>query len=274
MLGATLTSMDAGLNKGVGVFIRSFYLPLVDPHCSEKKLLVLSKACTILFGVLIIGFALLVNQWRTMNLFDFVNQVAASLTIPLAIPLFFGLFYKRTPSWSAWSTGLVGFAVSLVCNFWLAHHLKDYFGTLTEREHTYLLLGVTTFGTLLAAGGWFFFTTLFYESGSAEHRERVEEFFNRLHTPVAKEGTEEVQESIYLLLGALCLVFGAFILLMIFIPNDFKGRLAFVFCGGAIFLMGAVLYSVGRRKRAEAAAHALAQNGTSHPVSLSEELEK
>jgi Na+/proline symporter len=274
MLGATLTSMDAGLNKGVGIFIRSFYLPLIDPHCSEKKLLVLSKICTLIFGVIIIGFALLVNQWRTMNLFDFVNQVAASLTIPLAIPLFFGLFYKRTPAWSAWSTGLVGFVVSLFCNFWLGPRLETYFGAMTPREHTYILLAVTTFGTLLTAGGWFFLTSLFYESGSAEHRARVEEFFNRLHTPVEKEATEQVQESVYLLLGMLCLVFGAFILLMIFIPNALNGRIAFIFCGGTIFLMGAILHTVGRRKRAHARAAALVQNGTSHPITLSEELEK
>src|SRR5205814_9064020 len=37
MLGATITSMDAGLNKGVGVFVRSFYRPLINPKASEKR---------------------------------------------------------------------------------------------------------------------------------------------------------------------------------------------------------------------------------------------
>jgi len=32
--------------------------------------------------------------------------------MPLALPLIFGLFYKRTPGWSAWSTALVAGAAS------------------------------------------------------------------------------------------------------------------------------------------------------------------
>ena len=251
MLGATLTSMDAGLNKGVGVFVRSFYLPMLDPHCSEKKLLIVSKLSTLTFGVIIVGCSLLINQWRTVNLFDFVNQVAASLTIPLAIPLCFGLFFKRTPTWSAWSTGLIGFGVSLFINLVLSDHLQDFFGPLTPREHTYLLLAVTTFGTLFVAGGWFFLTSLFYRASPIEDRRRVEEFFLRLHTPVDKEHVEQVQEKIYRLLGILCLVYGAFILLLTLIPNSTTGRFCFVFCGGMIFGVGALLYLISRRMEKE-----------------------
>jgi SSS family solute:Na+ symporter len=247
MLGATLTSMDAGLNKGVGIFVRSFYLPIIDPNCPEKRLLVISKISTVAFGVIIVTCALLVNQWRTVNLFDFVNQVAASLTIPLAIPLCFGLFFKRTPAWSAWSTGLVGFVVSFFINFWLGHHFQDFVGQVSPRERTYLLLATTTFGTLFIAGGWFFFTSLFYDSSPAAHRARVEDFFTRLRTPVQKEGVEVVQEKIYRLLGSLCLIYGTFILLLTLIPNSFTGRMCFVFCGGAIFGTGGILFLISRR---------------------------
>jgi Na+/proline symporter len=254
MLGATLTSMDAGLNKGVGVFVRSFYLPILNPNCPEKKLLIVSKLCTLAFGIIVIVCAVLVNKFRTVNLFDFVNQVAASLTIPLAIPLFFGLFYKRTPDWSAWSTGLVGFAVSSFVNFWVAPHFGDFVGDLAPHERTYLLLGVTTFGTLFIAGGWFFFTSLFYDSSPAENRARVDEFFTRMRTPVEKHGAENVQESIYRLLGMLCMVYGTFVLLLTLIPNTFGGRMCFVFCGGVIAGIGAILYLVALKieKRIEA----------------------
>jgi Na+/proline symporter len=95
MLGATMTSMDAGLNKGVGVFIRSLYKPLFRSGASEKHLLVAGKICTLTFGLIIIAMALLVNRYRTTNLFDFANQLAANLIMPLAMPLIFGLFFKR-----------------------------------------------------------------------------------------------------------------------------------------------------------------------------------
>lgn len=255
MLGATLTSLDVGLNKGASVFIRSFYLPLIDPMCSEKKLLVLGKVCTLVFGLIIVGCALLVNQWRTTNLFDFVNQVAASLTIPLAIPLVFGLFFKRTPSWSAWSTGVIGVCMSLFCSFWVGPRLESFFGPLTAREHTNVLLAITAFGTLAVAGGWFFLTSLFYDSSPVEYREQVEDFFNRLRTPVDKKGLEDLQESVQYMLGSLCMILGAFVFLMVLVPNDFFHRMAFVICGGLIFLVGLVLYFVSRRLEKEIKAH-------------------
>ena len=268
MLGATLTSMDAGLNKTVGIFVRSFYLPVIDPQCPEKKLLFISKLCTLGCGVIVVGCAVIVNRWRTANLFDYVNQIAASLTIPLAYPLLFGLFYKKTPGWSAWSTGLIGAAMGLACNFWLAGHLEGFAGAVSPREKTNLLFGLTLFSTLLVAGSWYFFTTLFYRSASAEYHANVEEFFTRLQTPVDKEGVENVQERIYRLLGILCLIYGAFVLLLIFIPNPLIGRSCFVFCGGAIFTMGAVLYLISRRIERRIAEHpAVSAIGADQPIS-------
>src|SRR5690606_20284355 len=56
---ATLTTMDAGLNQGAGIFVRNFYLPIINPDCSEKRLLVVSKLTTGVFGVLMIGLGLM-----------------------------------------------------------------------------------------------------------------------------------------------------------------------------------------------------------------------
>ncbi|MEY4917780.1 MAG: Sodium/glucose cotransporter, partial [Verrucomicrobiota bacterium] len=55
MLGATVTSMDAGLNKNVGIAIRSLYKPVFKPDASEKHLLVAGKICTLIFGAIIIA---------------------------------------------------------------------------------------------------------------------------------------------------------------------------------------------------------------------------
>jgi hypothetical protein len=56
-------------------------------------------------------------------------------------------------------------------------------------------------------------------------------------------------------LGLLCLIYGSFVLLLILIPNAMTGRLCFVFCGGAIFTIGAILYSISRRMRAHLLLH-------------------
>jgi SSS family solute:Na+ symporter len=62
-----------------------------------------------------------------------------------------------------------------------------------------------------------------------------------------------VQTAVYKLIGALCMVYGGFILLLMAIPNRGTGRLAFLFCGGVMFAVGAVLWVVGKRRAAQPA---------------------
>lgn len=258
MLGATVTSMDAGLNKNVGIAIRSLYKPVFKPDASEKHLLVAGKICTLIFGAIIILLALFINSIRETNLFDFVNQLAANLLMPLALPLIYGLFYKRTPGWSAWSTGLVAGAASwLLGRFVTPEVFQQWMGwstPLNGDEKTYLKLALTTLGgTVIVGSAWYFFTSLFYKATPAAEQERIDAFFTNMQTPVDKKNTEGVQMVIYKLLGGLCMVYGGFILLLMAIPNKGTGRLAFLFCGGVMFAVGWVLFKAGKRKEHEAA---------------------
>lgn len=256
MFGATLTSMDAGLNKGVGVFVRNFYKPMVNPHCSEKKLLIVGKICTAVFGAIIVGNALLVNRYRSSGLFDLMNQLAASLALPLMIPLFLGLFFKRTPGWSGWSTALAGFAGSLFVKFYVGPEwcmrLVGVNHTLSVREKTDFLLFATVLVNVAVCMSWFFGTSIFYRSSSALHQERIETFFEHLRTPInsVAEKLENYDGIMYRMIGNLCLVYGAFVLILAAIPNSTRGRLCFIFCGGVIFGMGVVLTTLGRRNAA------------------------
>ena len=105
---------------------------------------------------------------------------------------------------------------------------------------------------MIVGSAWYFFTSLFYKAAPPEEQQRVEAFFTNLTTPVDKHGVGGVQTAVYKLLGALCLVYGVFILALMFIPNRFNGRLAFLFCGGVMFGVGAVLWVASKRKAREA----------------------
>jgi len=258
MLGATVTSMDAGLNKNVGICIRSLYKPVFRPDASEKHLLVAGKICTLLFGVIIICFALLLNKYRSIGLFDLANQLAANILMPLALPLIYGLFYKRTPGWSAWSTALVAGASSWLLGKYVRpemfQHFMGWTEPLSKREATDFLLATTAFGTVVIGTAWYFFTSVFYKKSPPGERERIETFFANLRTPMETQAGGGVQTAIYKLLGGLCMVYGVFILLLLLIPNRFNGRLCFLFCGGIIFTIGAVLFAISKR-RSEQPAH-------------------
>lgn len=255
MLGATVTSMNTGLNRNVGITIRSLYKPVFFPGASERHLLAAGRICTLLFGAIIVFFALVVNQFRTIGLFDLVNQLAANIIMPLALPLIYGLFYKRTPGWSAWSTALVAGVSSWLLGKFIRPEifgqLMGWTQPLTANEKTDFLLAITTFGTVGVGTAWYFFTGLFYHYASQNERERIETFFKELNTPVDKHGVEGVQTSVYKLLGSLCLVYGGVILLFTLIPNSPAGRVCFIFCGGTIFAMGAILFGISK-KRVEA----------------------
>src|SRR5690606_21342798 len=222
---ATLTTMDAGLNQGAGIFVRNFYLPIINPNCSEKRLLVVSKLTTGVFGVLMIGLGLMWSLYRNLGLFDLVNQVAVSLNLPLAIPLFIGLFYKRTPSWSTWSTVLIGLVCSFIARFVFNPGYVDWIpglqGPFTTEETTQFYL----FATVVMVGGvctaWYFFTSLFYERSSPAYKANVEEFFTRLRTPLvdAPQPAGVVEDQpMARAIGRLCVVYGAFVSLLVFIP--------------------------------------------------------
>ena len=247
MLGATLTSMDASLNKGVGVFVRSFYLPVLDPRASERRLMVVSKACTFMFGAVVVCIAVVVNRVRTINLFDLSNLLAAVLIMPLAMPLLYGLFVRRTPDWIAWTSAALGMVVTIAANHWfdaaaVARHL-GWAKVPTPHEAVDLQLAVVTLVLVVAESAWYFGATAVYRLRVPVENPRLAAFFRNLATPVdAKaEGLKDQDATIYKLMGRLCLTFGAFVLLMVAVPNRPGGRLSFVFCGGSIFVTGYLL---------------------------------
>lgn len=270
MFGATLTSMDAAVNKYVGVFIRSFYLPILRPNASEKHLLRASKVCTLAFGAIIIGFSLVVNSNRQSDVFTLLNQFMVSLGLPLTIPIFLGLFYRRTPGWSAWVTATAAFCFSAWANFGFAHwvqspsFLSEIPGwaqqlighgmrPLTAGERADLLLVVTALGTSLVGVGVFFACSLFYQRGAAAEKTRIDALFAKLRVPVQPAHDADISdEPVYRLLGALCIVYGGFILLLMAIPNPWIGRLCFLFVGGIIGGVGLALHRVANRKRGRA----------------------
>lgn len=259
---ATLTSMDAGLNQGAGIFVRNFYLPVMNPDCSEKKLLIVSKIVTGVCGLIMLGFGLMWETMRESNLFDLVNQVAISLGIPISIPLFLGLFWRKTPPWAAWSTVLVGLAVSLGLNVLLkdsAGHtslarfawIPGLGGEIKPEEATQFAL----FATVFVVGGisitWFFLTSIFYDRSPESYKRSVDEFFHRLNTPVEAKTGEEAREdqAVAGSIGKLLLIYGGFVASLVWIPNAPVGRMTFLAIGGVMVAFGLLLWRTNRTQR-------------------------
>ncbi|QIA65423.1 transporter [Vibrio astriarenae] len=243
---ATMSSMDSGLNRNSGIFVRNFYAPIIDKKADDKKLLRVSQIVTGCFGILIILVALFINSLRGLSLFDAMMYVSTLLQMPILVPLFFGVFIKKTPDWAAWATLLVGVFVSYMVSFvitadvianWL--NLDTPF-TGREASDLKVLLGIV--GHLFITGGFFCLTTKFYKEPAKARSEELQAFWTDVDTPVVEEpGQDEYDRQQRLMLGKLILVFGVLVTLMVLIPNPMLGRLAFVFCGAVIVTVGGLL---------------------------------
>ena len=266
LFAATISSMDSGLNRNAGIFVRCFYQRVVkDP--SPRHLLRVGQVASALFGVFIILIAIFINELKGLDLFDAMMLFGGMIAVPYAIPLMWGIIIKNTPTWSGWGTVLIGFAVSfsLTYSWETADGVKNYiidpawFGNafsfdseLSARESKDYLYFAPVYANVVICSVWFFFTSLFNKSSSLEHRQRVDKFFTAMNTPIdfekeVGEGKDSVQSKT---LGILCLIYGGFVLLMALVPqetNPITGRLAFLFCGGLIGGVGLLLYRASKK---------------------------
>ena len=111
---------------------------------------------------------------------------------------------------------------------------------------------VITTVTLCCSITWFFFTSLFYKRVTPEHKASIDALFLDMRTPIdhVAEHTENRDAVQYHIVGSLNLILGSALMLGVFIPNTFGERMVFIYCGGVVAAIGAVLRWIGKKKTA------------------------
>lgn len=253
---ATMSSMDSGLNKNAGIFIKNFYQPYFQPKAPDGHLLKVGKLTTAILGVIVIGAALKMSELKGLGLFLLMQRVSILVAIPIIVPLLLGLLIKHTPPWSAWTTVLVGFLCSMFISDALTPEWAARFfgatGPLDASAREYWTQGIQFFGNVIVGSAWFIGTKLFWSRSSAAHRAEIGTFFVKLDTPVdfnREEGAGAANDARQSrAIAWLCLAYGGFVLVLAAIPNPLLGRLAFVGCGGLVAGVGALLLRSSRHK--------------------------
>jgi solute:Na+ symporter, SSS family len=258
---ATMSSMDSGLNKNTGFFIKNFYQPVLKPDATDRHLLKVGKITTVIFGLLIVLVALEMNQLKHLTLFQLMQNVSILIGIPIIVPLFLGLLIKKTPPWSAWSTVIVGFLSSLfISNHLDAAWAAEFFNIghpLSSTAEDYWKQSIELFGNVIICSAWFIGTKVFWSFTATETQQRILDFFHRLNQPVdfareegAHNANDARQSSV---VGWLCIAYGVFVALLALIPNPGLGRLAFLGCGGIVIGIGVALLVSARAQKLRAA---------------------
>lgn len=248
---ATMSSVDCGLNRNAGIFVKNFYQPILHPGASEARLLFVGKGCTLLMGGLMITTAIWLGRLTHISLFSMTVRFSALVTVPIAVPLVCALFIKHVPSWAGWSTLLVCFAGSLLVETflppaWAASFF--HYASLGRDSAEYWQQAAATAVNIMIGVAWFLGTKLFWRKCPDGYKRRSREFFAQLNRPIdfAQEIGNENDAGQKKIVGRLCLVYGIFISLFAVIPNPVLGRIAFLFCGGVALLFAALL--LPRRK--------------------------
>jgi SSS family solute:Na+ symporter len=249
---ATMSNMDTGLNKNAGIFVRNFYKPILRPEASEREYLVVGKLVSVVFGALVVLAALRFEAFK-QGLFDIMMLFSSMIAIPFLIPLIWGIVIKRTPRWAAWSTVLVGFAVSYwssnVLDPEVVRKLIGLHSPFTPGEKDDYLFFTSLFLNVIVSSLWFLGTTFFARFNTAQDTAREDTFFERLNSPVISkpEETRVMDRAQLRTLGVIGIPYGSFVMLLAAIPNPLSGRLSFLVSGGIIAGIGAILFRASQR---------------------------
>ncbi|MBF0198902.1 MAG: Na+:solute symporter [Planctomycetes bacterium] len=248
---ATMSSMDSGLNRNAGFFIKNFYAPILKPKATEKDLLFVGKIITIVFGLLVISTAILLSQLGKVGIFKIFIDFSAMVSIPYTVPLLFGLIIKRVPSWAGMVTMGACFLVSLCMKFGLNEGGVGLFLDTSalmyvqDNQFAFAVIMNVTVGFCVFAGSKLFFCP----ERNEECLLRADSFFEKMKSPVDFKSeigeTKDAQQE--KLLGVLSAIYGIFIFLMLFIPNPWSGRVCIAICGSILTGVGLLLIWKSRR---------------------------
>jgi len=150
-----------------------------------------------------------------------------------------------TPGWAPWVTVLLGLGVSAFVKYVFTPQVfADLIGLdpFTKREATDMGLILTIGGQVFITGGFFCLTSLFYQERADKYVAQRQHFFEDLETPVIadfeQDSYDQQQRN---KLGAIVSFMGLGLLVMTLIPNPMWGRLTFLACAAALFLIGFLL---------------------------------
>ncbi|MDW8261473.1 MAG: hypothetical protein RMJ35_03015, partial [Phycisphaerales bacterium] len=132
---ATMSTMDSGLNKNAGFFVKNFYQVALRPHASDRELLLAGKVVSLLLGACVIAAAIYWSRLKDLPLFDLMMKFSTIYGVPFSIPLVWGMLIRRAPQWASYVTALVTLAVSIVGDQFISRRLAEMlFGTLSNGE--------------------------------------------------------------------------------------------------------------------------------------------
>lgn len=253
MFAATMSSMDSALNRNSGIFVCNFYKVFFATDAPQSHYLLVGRIASTVLGLLVVLAAIMLSRLEGLTLFDIMLLYGGLVALPASIPLTLGIFIKRTPSWSGWSTVVIGLAYSLYVAKVMDPHqiawLSD--NELSEREVNDFRFFAGVLGNIAICTSWFLFSRLFYDRESVEFRKRLDAFFTRMVTPIdfQEEHGKGSGKRQGIVLSTICFIYaGVVSVLGLFVSGtQLKSWIVYGIVAGSLALIGLGLRRSSKR---------------------------
>ena len=231
MFAATMSSVDSQLNQFAGIVTLNIYRPLMRPKASRKELFLVGQLSSVFVGLSIITAAVYFTRQEDFGLFEYMLTFGSLFATPMIVPMVCAIFIRKAPWWSAMFSTLVGATFSFIG--WRSGWAYE----------------VNVFTIASAGFIGFLLTTPFWKFETAEYKEKVAIFFEKMNRPVDFEdevgvGNDSVQLKI---LGYVAFSIGIFLFLLLFLPNPLSGRLQILALSVVITIFGGILVKLSGR---------------------------
>ncbi len=113
MFSATMSTLSGDYNVCASVLTNDVYLRLIRPKASQRELVTVGRAMTLLIGVIGIGAAFMMARGKAEDLFRIMVTLFGVATAPVAIPMLLGLLSRKMTNAGAIFGFLCGISVGI-----------------------------------------------------------------------------------------------------------------------------------------------------------------
>jgi Na+/proline symporter len=126
MMAASMSAMDSVWNTVSSIISLDIYKNILKPKASDREILFVGRMTTIALAAIAILLALLITH-SEYGIFTVSNIFVGLVAIPVSIPLFAGIIWRKISRWSAISSILAGTLVASTARFVLKYNLGPQF---------------------------------------------------------------------------------------------------------------------------------------------------
>ena len=249
MFSATMSTLSGDYNVMASVITEDIYRRLFDKNATQKRLVIVGRAATLLIGVatVLIGISLIASAKK--GLFEVMVTVFGLLVGPMLIPMLAGLLVRKV-TWRGAAAGIAtGFVSGLSFYLYKSLVLSNQPGIDANwLRYDYEAISIlTNFAVTIGAMA----VTTFLEKPSAEEKARIDAFFLKLSTPVNTEKTHAKVTgevfSPFKIIGWVTAGTGAMLVIAGFTQPTGIGQYINFGSGAALFILAIFLYQLHRR---------------------------